>query len=61
MAEKIKLFLQESRRELQRVNWPTRQETTKHTMIIIGISLVAAVFLGALDFLFNYAIEWILI
>ncbi len=61
MAEKIKLFLQESRRELQRVNWPTRQETARHTMTIIGISLAAAVFLGALDFLFNYAVEWILL
>ena len=50
----IASFLKESRQELQHVNWPTRKETTRMVIIVIGISLVVAAFLGAADFLFIY-------
>jgi len=42
--------------ELKKVNWPTKQETTKYTLIVIGVSLVVAIFLGSLDFLFTWII-----
>lgn len=51
MVNKLKLFLLESRRELQRVNWPTREETIKMVIIVITISLSVAAVLGAFDFL----------
>lgn len=53
LFSKAKVFLQESRREFGRVNWPTRQETTKHTLVVIGISLAIAAFLGGLDYVFT--------
>jgi len=46
-------FLKEIRVELQKVNWPTRQEAFKYTLIVIAISTVIAIFLGGLDFLFT--------
>jgi len=49
-------FLQESRQELRRVNWPTRQETVRLTLIVIGISLGLALFLGFFDYLFTLGI-----
>ncbi len=52
MLNKIKLFLQESRKELMRVNWPTREETMRLTGIVIVISVAIASFLGVFDFLF---------
>lgn len=61
MFNRIKIFIQESRRELQRVNWPTRQETKRYTLFVIGLSLVVASFLGLLDFIFVYILENILI
>lgn len=61
MFAKFISFLQESRQELGRVNWPTRQETIKLTLVVIGMSLLVAMFLGALDFAFTRLLEIFLI
>jgi len=52
MINKIKSFLQESKQELKKVNWPTKDETVKYTMFVISFSLILAAFLGVLDFIF---------
>lgn len=52
MIQKLKIFLQESRQELKKVNWPTKKETVKYTLFVIGLSLIIAAFLGLLDFIF---------
>ena len=57
---KIPSFLKEVRLEMKKVNWPTRKETVKYTLIIIGLSIVVAAFLGGLDFLFNYLLNKLL-
>jgi len=49
---KILTFLKEVRLEVKKVNWPTREETLRYTLIVIGISVAIAVFLGTLDFVF---------
>ena len=41
---KIITFLKETRVELKKVNWPTRRETIKYTLIVLGVSLGVAVF-----------------
>ncbi|OGM91269.1 preprotein translocase subunit SecE [Candidatus Wolfebacteria bacterium RIFCSPHIGHO2_01_FULL_48_22] len=53
----IKSYLTESYTELKKVNWPTRQETTKLTLIVIGFSLGVAIFLGILDIIFSNALS----
>lgn len=50
MFEKFKIFLQDSRQELKRVNWPSRQDTIRYTLFVIGLSIGLALFLGFLDF-----------
>jgi len=50
---KLITFFKEVKLEMKKVNWPTRQETTKHTLIVIGISVAVAIFLGTLDFVFT--------
>jgi len=54
---KITTFIKEARVELKKVNWPTREQTVKYTGIVIGLSLAVAIFLGALDYLFEYIIR----
>ncbi len=49
--------MKEVKVELKKVNWPTRQETTKYTLIVIGVSLIVAIFLGGLDFIFTWLIN----
>ena len=50
---KLSSFFRDVVAELQRVNWPTRQETLKYTAVVIGASAAVAIFLGALDLLFS--------
>jgi preprotein translocase subunit SecE len=61
MLERIKRFFSESRQELRHVNWPTRQEATRLTIIVIVISLGLALFLGFFDYLFTYFIRNIIL
>ena len=57
MFSKLSLFLRESKQELQRVNWPTTQETVRLTGVVIGVSLAIAVFLGVSDMVFLYLLQ----
>jgi len=57
IPNKIVSFLKEVRLEMKKVNWPSRQETIKYTLIVIGVCLAVAVYLGGLDFLFTNLIE----
>lgn len=50
MFGKIATFLKEVRVEMKKVNWPTRRETTRYTLIVIGASVIVAAYLGGLDF-----------
>lgn len=54
---KISNYLKEVKIELKKVNMPTKQETIKYTLIVIGLSLVVAFFLGGLDFLFTWIVS----
>ena len=57
MIAKAKLFFEESLQEFKRINWPTFAETRKLTFIVIGLSLLVALLLGFLDFIFGYLLE----
>jgi len=57
MANKLVTYIKESKDELKKVVWPSRKETTKYTILVIGVSFVTAVFLGALDFGLNIVLE----
>ncbi|MDD2913480.1 MAG: preprotein translocase subunit SecE [Candidatus Pacebacteria bacterium] len=50
-------FLGEVKTEIKKVNWPTRKETTRYTLIVIGISFALATYLGALDFIFSFLLR----
>lgn len=61
MFSKLKSYIQDSYREFHRVNWPTRKETTRLVLIVIGLSIGVAIFLGVLDMTFVYLLEKFLI
>lgn len=46
-------YFQETSVELRKVSWPTRQATTRLTLIVLGVTAAFAAFLGALDILFQ--------
>jgi len=41
------------RGELRKVEWPTREEGTKLTAAVIGLSAVVGIFLGGVDYIFQ--------
>lgn len=57
---KLIQYIKDSRKELKKVTWPTKKETTKYTLVVIGISVGIAIFLGGLDFLFSWILGLIL-
>jgi len=57
MFEKIKKFFGEARQELRHVNWPTRKEAIRLTAVVVILSVGIAVFLGAFDYLFSFALK----
>ena len=54
---KIIRYFIEAKEEMKKVIWPSRKEATNHTLLVIGISLGMAAFLGGLDYLFNLGLE----
>lgn len=42
-------FMKESRLELRKIVWPTRQETTQTTLIVVAMCLVVALALWGID------------
>ena len=51
MATTPVVFLKEVRDELQKVVWPTRDEIIRLTGVVILVSLIVGIFLGATDFI----------
>ena len=51
------VFLKEVRTELEKVSWPSREQATRLTVIVVAITVVAALFLGAFDLLFTRLTE----
>jgi preprotein translocase subunit SecE len=49
MANWFSKYFRESYDELRKVSWPSRKQTVQDTLVVIGVSLGVAVFLGALD------------
>jgi len=43
--------------ELRKVSWPTRQETINLTMVVVVVAAALGLFLGGLDYVFNWLIE----
>lgn len=54
-------FIKESRSELRKVVWPTRQETVQTTLMIGGIVLLMSLILWGIDSLFAYLVSSVLI
>ncbi|MFC1687497.1 preprotein translocase subunit SecE [Patescibacteria group bacterium] len=57
MANKLLQYVKESKDELKKVIWPSKKETVRHTLLVIGVSVGVAIFLGIADFIFNIAFE----
>lgn len=60
MINKITNYIKASFEEMKKVTWPTKKDTYSYTVLVIGISLGVATFLGILDYFFNLGLEYII-
>lgn len=57
MGNRLINFLKEAKIELKKVTWPTREEIIRYTLTVIVITSAIAVFLGGLDYVFQYLLN----
>jgi len=48
-------YFKETRAELRKVTWPTRQEALNLTLLVVGFTILMAALLGIIDYLFAWA------
>ncbi|MEK6758294.1 MAG: preprotein translocase subunit SecE [Deltaproteobacteria bacterium] len=58
--DKAKQFYTESRQELRKVVWPTKQQTITSTWVVLAVTVVLAIFLGLADLVISKLIGLIL-
>ncbi|MBI2113236.1 MAG: preprotein translocase subunit SecE [Candidatus Wildermuthbacteria bacterium] len=61
IVAKTASFLRESKLEISKVNWPSREQTIKHTIAVVLFSIGVALILGAFDFGFTKALQQFLL
>lgn len=54
---KISNYINETRGEMKRVNWPSRKQTINYTLIVIAVSVFTAFFLGLFDYIFTWGLQ----
>lgn len=50
-------YFKETRAELKHVSWPTRRQALMFTVVVIAISLLTALYLGAFDYIFTMILK----
>ncbi|HDN80263.1 MAG TPA: preprotein translocase subunit SecE [Chloroflexi bacterium] len=53
-------YLRETRAELRKVTWPTRDEAVKLTIVVLVTILVMAILLGVLDLIFAKVLDLVI-
>ncbi|MEW6088503.1 MAG: preprotein translocase subunit SecE [bacterium] len=60
MVEKIKPFFEEVKTEIFKVTWPTKQEASAGTVLVVIVSILLSVFIGFMDLGFSKLIQFLL-
>mgnify|MGYP003521749551 CR=1 FL=1 len=50
-------YFKDVRSEMRHVSWPTRNQAITYTVVVLGVSVVTALYLGAWDYLFSALIQ----
>ncbi len=57
IMDRVINFLKDVKIELSKVSWPTRDQTVQYTLVVIGLSLAIALFLGGTDFVLQLGLN----
>jgi preprotein translocase subunit SecE len=59
MLERLKTFLTDTKNELKKVTWPTKEELKESTRVVIVASFLLTVFIGVVDQILSRIIKLI--
>lgn len=59
--EDYRTYVSEVVIELHKVTWPSREETKRSTLIVIGFTIVVSLYLAGIDRVFSYLTDLILL
>ena len=57
ITQKINLFFKEVWVEMRRVSWLSQRDVLRYTLIVLGVTVIVAGFLGGLDYIFTEIIK----
>ena len=58
MFQRLVEFLKESRAELGKISWPSREELRESTWVVIVSVFAITLFIGIVDQIFNKALQF---
>lgn len=53
-VQNVREYFREVNAELRKVAWPTREEINRLTRIVLAVTIIASIFLGAVSFFFGF-------
>ena len=56
-AEALRRYFRESRIELKKVNWPSREQTVNLTIVVVVVCIALSLLLFGFDYLFSSLIK----
>jgi preprotein translocase subunit SecE len=56
-VQKIIKFLKETRTEMTKITWPTKDEIIGSTIVTVVVSIVVSIFIGAVDFILDKGVR----
>ncbi|MBI5649488.1 MAG: preprotein translocase subunit SecE [Chloroflexi bacterium] len=56
---RIMSYVRETRAELRKVVWPTREEATNLTLIVVSTIVAMSVFFGAIDYVLSALVRFL--
>ena len=59
-GRQLKAFGQEAVREVRKVVWPTRQETTRTMWVVFAVVILISLMLAGMDLVIQWAVKWLL-
>jgi len=61
IIQKVNIFFKEVWVEMKRVSWLSKKDVLRYTLIVLGLTIVFATFLGSLDYIFTAIIKRLVI
>jgi preprotein translocase subunit SecE len=56
----LSAYIRETIQEVQKVSWPSQQQTTEMTILVLAVSVIVGTYIGVVDYIFQSLLGLIL-